>query len=340
MSNAEERRRLIEDTLALCLHDSTSGSEDAMLPTLRRLLDEMGAIVTTQVVAEGRTNVLARWGDPRVVFTTHLDTVPPFFLPRVDGDLLRGRGTCDAKGQIACQLAAIRRLLSMGKSDVAFLGVVGEETDAAGATAAHTLASSLPNVRLIVNGEPTGLLLATGQRGYMHLRLKTSGRAAHSGMPELGKSAIWPLLDWVDLMREKPCPVDPDLGPEVWNLGILSGGRAANVVPDEAAAEILCRSLPDSDFLKNLRSARPDEGAIEVLLDERAVRYPRIPGFEYAPMPFGSDLPQLATFWPHARVALVGPGSIKVAHTVDEHVAIADLSAGVDLLSRLARTVV
>lgn len=335
-STADLRTWLAGRLEALCACDSTSGEEDALLPVLRPLLAELGAEVVEQPVAQGRTNILATWGRPRVLFSTHLDTVPPFLPPRREGDLLHGRGACDAKGQVMAQLGAVKQLLAEGAEGLAWLGVVGEETDSAGARAALGLADLLQDLRVLVNGEPTDLKLATGQRGVQHLCLRCVGRSAHSGSPELGHDATWPLLDWLRRLRERPSAVDPNLGPEVWNLGLLRAGEALNSVPADARADLLLRSLPGSGFAEAVRRLAPPEGSVELCLDEPPDRYPEIPGFEYAAMPFGSDAPTLRALVPDRTVVLAGPGRIAVAHTLDEHLALPELEAGVALNVRLA----
>jgi acetylornithine deacetylase len=322
--------------VALCAAETTSGQEDAGLPVLRELLNELGAKVVEQPVAEGRTNVLALWGRPRVLFSTHLDTVPPYFLPRIEGEVLLGRGTCDAKGQIVAQLAAVKALLDEGRDGLAWLGVVGEETDSAGAAAALGLANHLSELKVLINGEPTDLKLATGQRGAQHVCLRCDGRAAHSGSPELGRNATWPLLDWLQRLREQPRPVDAKLGPELWNLGLLHAGEALNSVPAKAEAQLMARTLPGSTFLEEIRRLAPSEGSVELRLDEPADLYPSVPGFDHAPMPFGSDAPTLRALVPDRTVVLAGPGSITIAHTLDEHLALSELEAGVNLNHRLA----
>jgi len=333
---ADLRSWLIARLMTLCASDTTSGSEDAGLADLMTLLRELGARVVEQPVAPGRTNVLAEWGRPRVLFSTHLDTVPPYLPPRLEGEVLFGRGTCDAKGQIVAQLAAIKSLLAEGHDGFAWLGVVGEETDSAGAAAAQGLADRLQDLRVLINGEPTELKLATGQRGVQHVCLHCKGRAAHSGSPQLGQNATWPLLDWLQRLRAQERPVDPQLGPELWNLGLLQAGEALNSVPAKAEAHLMARVVPGSTFLDEVRRLAPPEGAVDLRLDEPADLYPMVPGFEHAPMPFGSDAPALRTLVPDHTVVLAGPGSITVAHTLDEHLTRADLEAGVDLNRRLA----
>ncbi len=322
--------------LRLCAVDSTSGREDALLPELRTLLSELGAEVHEHRVARGRTNVLALWGRPRVLFSTHLDTVPPFVPPCQEGDLIRGRGACDAKGQILAQLEAVRLMLAEGITGFAWLGVVGEETDSLGAAKALHWADKLLDCRALINGEPTENRLATGQRGVLHLCLRCEGRAAHSSLPHLGRSAAWPLMDWLQDLREVPLRVDDQLGAEVWNLGRLQAGEAINSVPARGEAHLLARLAPDSDFEERVRQLMPEGAEVEVLLSEPADLYPPIPGFDFAPMPFGSDAPQLRHLVPDRTVVLAGPGSIRVAHTLEEHVSLEDLRGGVDLNRRLA----
>jgi len=335
-SPADLRSWLSDRLMTLCALDTTSGREDAGLPDLRVLLRELGATVVEQPVGPGRTNVLALWGRPRVLFSTHLDTVPPFLPPRQEGGVFHGRGTCDAKGQMVAQLAAVRTLLAEGREGLAWLGVVGEETDSAGAAAALGLADRLQDLKALINGEPTALKLATGQRGVQHFCLRCRGRAAHSGSPELGRNATWPLLDWLQRLREQERPVDPQLGPELWNLGLLQAGEALNSVPALAEAHLMARVVPGSTLLDEVRRLAPSEGAVELRLDEPADLYPPVPGFEQAPMPFGSDAPALRALVPDRTVVLAGPGSITVAHTLDEHLSLADLELGVDLNRRLA----
>ncbi len=343
MNEARTDSLLAEATkwlLELCAVEAPSGAEDALLPRLRWLLSSMGAEITVQPVAPGRSNVLATWGEPRVVFSTHLDTVPPFIPPTLKDGAVWGRGACDARGQIIAQLFAIRQLLEEGHSGLAWLGVAGEESDSAGALAAVSphggLGDRFSQALVLINGEPTELKLAAGQRGLQHWCLRCEGRNAHSGSPEEGRSAILPLLDWIQALRGLERPSDPELGPEVWNLGLLQGGEAINVIPARAEAHVLARTLPGSDFAARLQSLAPASGQAQLRLEESPDRYPSINGFEQAPMPFGSDAPTLRGLIPDRAVVLAGPGSIRVAHTDDEHLRLEDLEAGISLNRRLA----
>lgn len=326
-------RSLIE----LCSVDSTTGFEDRLLPVLHAQLAQLGLRVELMEVAPGRHNVLAWRGEPRLLFSTHCDTVPPFIPPRLDGDTLHGRGTCDAKGQMVAQFAAIAALAERGMTDVAWLGVVGEETDSLGAKHAEaTLCGRFPKLLAVFNGEPTHNVLGTGQRGVRILQLSCDGQAAHSGTPELGRSAIWPLLDWVQALRNEARPSDADLGPEVWNLGLIEGGAAANIIPDRAAAVLMLRELPESDFVQRVDANKPACGHVRELNHTPPARFPAVPGFPRASVTFGSDAPRMRALVPSGTVVLAGPGAIEVAHTAHEHLTRADLDAGVELLLRLS----
>ena len=320
----------------LCALDSTSGREDALLPALLPALRARGAKVDVRQLAPGRCNVLATWGDPRILFSTHLDTVPPFLPPRLEGDTLSGRGACDAKGQMVAQWLAVDRLLAEGRSGFAWLGVAGEETDSLGAEQAGHWADRFTGCRALINGEPTELKLASGQRGVENLLLACSGRAAHGGSPELGHSAILDLLDWLEGLRRLPLGHDPELGAEVWNLATIQGGTAVNIIPDRAQAMLNLRTVPGSDVRRALEALRPAQGELQVMLADPPCRYPAIPGFDRAPMPFGSDVPALQKLIPGGTVVLAGPGSIRVAHTEREHITLADLRAGIELNHKLA----
>ena len=328
--------------LSLCAVDTTTGREDDGLPVLQALLEELGARVELQRVVNGRHNVLARWGEPRVLFSTHLDTVPPYLPPRLeagpDGVVVHGRGTVDAKGQVVAQLAAVRALLQAGRPDVAWLGVVGEETDSVGAHMALALRDGLRGCRLVIDGEPTDGRLATGQRGVTQLVLRCRGVAAHSGTPERGRSAIWDLLDWLGRLRSLPGGADAQLGEEAWNVGLIRGGEALNVVPAHAEASVMLRCVPGSRFVEQARALAPAGGSLQVLGETPPDRFPQVPGFPLAAVPFGSDAPVLRGLAEGRRVILAGPGRIERAHADDERIALDELASGRELNLALACT--
>lgn len=318
----------------LCSIESSTGEEHRCLDALREILTELDAdSIELQEVAPGRCNVLARWGRPRVVLSSHFDTVRPYIPFRYEGETFWGRGTCDAKGQLVAQLLAISELT---ERNVAFLALVDEEASSAGAKAAGESFTELAETcTLVVNGEPTELKLATGQRGAARYRLTCEGISTHSGTPELGRNAIFSLIRWLDALDREPLPADPRLGKEIWNLGTLNGGTACNVVPAHAEAEIIVRFVPATEFEAKMEATRPPEGTWECLSKTPPCAFASLPGFGETIVPFGSDAPYLRPLSREGRVVLCGPGTIKVAHTDGEHLTLADLLAGADLVRRI-----
>lgn len=280
----------------------------------------------------GRANLLAAVGQPDVVFSTHVDTVPPFVPATEDAERIYGRGSCDAKGIVASQVMAAERLRSEGVRDFALLFLVGEETFSDGACAAN---AQPRGSRYIINGEPTDNKLALGTKGILRLHICARGRMAHSAYPHLGDSAIEKLLDLLAEIRKLPLPVDPLLGPSTLNLGVISGGRAANIVPDEARAEILFRTVNGSKELRHrLEQVLEGRCEFEFVRETPALRMERLDGFEAEVFAFTTDLPSL-TNW--GRPLLLGPGSIHVAHTEREYVRKPELVRAVELYCRLVR---
>jgi len=291
----------------------------------------VGFAVTELPVSGDRFNVVATAGPPAVVFSTHFDCVPPYFPSRIDGDRLIGRGTCDAKGILAAEVAAADRLRREGELRVGLLFVVGEERGSDGAKTANLAANGC---RYLVNGEPTDSRLGIATRGTLRVRLRASGRASHSSYPELGESAIEKLLDAILELRAIELPADPVLGRTHYTIGLISGGVAPNVVPPSAEAEVMFRTVGD---VADVRAAiRPLEKrvAIEQLLEVPTVKLMTVPGFETAVFPFTTDIPFLNA-WGDAL--LFGPGSVHVAHTAEEFISIAELTRAVDSYVTIAR---
>lgn len=322
---------LVEFARALIDIDSTTGREQAAGAFLAAALERLGYRVERQPVADGRCNVFAAIDQPDVVFSTHFDCVPPFFPSTVRDGVLHGRGSCDAKGILAAQLAAAERLRADGERRIGLLFVVGEERGSDGATVANAAARGS---RFLINGEPTDNRLGIATRGVLRLRLSASGRAAHSSTPEHGESAIDKLLDALVRMRALKWPSDPQLGETFYTLGLIEGGIAPNVISPSAWAEVMFRIVgPVEDVLRVARTLEPDV-AIEEVLRVPMVRLHTIDGFASAVFPFTTDVPLLDRW---GTPLLFGPGSILVAHTADEHVAIADLDSAVGHYVSLAR---
>jgi acetylornithine deacetylase len=312
--------------------DSTTGREHAAGAWLVRELRLLGYHVTTQTVSDDRFNVYARLDqEPRVVLSTHYDSVPPFFPSREESGLLFGRGACDAKGILAAQVAAAERLRAEGETALALLFVVGEERGSDGARVANDHAPA--GMSYLINGEPTDNRLGAATRGVLRVRLHAQGRAAHSAFPELGESAIDKLLDALMVIRGLQLPEDPLLGRTHYTVGVIDGGVAPNVISARASAEVLFRIVGDAAPVRAALGVVESLVSIEHVLEVPAVRMQTVPGFETAVFPYTTDVPFL-TRW--GVPLLAGPGSIHVAHTDEEHVAIDELHAAVDLYAKLA----
>jgi acetylornithine deacetylase len=311
--------------------DSTTGREHDAGRFIAAALRGLEYDVTEQPVADGRFNIIAMAGRPEVVLTTHFDCVPPFIPSRESGDRLYGRGSCDAKGTLIAQIAAVERLRASSESRVGLLFVVGEERGSDGAKAANVVA---PGSRYLVNGEPTDNRLGTATRGAYRVWLRASGRAAHSSLPELGISAIDKLIDALVVLRGIAWPRDPDLGHTFYNVGSIAGGVAPNVIPPSAEAELMFRTVGPHEAIRSLIETHAGAlVSVEDVLALPASRLGTVPGIESAPFSFTTDIPWLDRW---GTPLLLGPGSAAVAHSDDEHVRIADLYRAVDLYVQIA----
>jgi acetylornithine deacetylase len=312
---------------------STTGSEGPVVDFVSRWLIGRGWNVTLQEVTRGRSNVWASRGGGGVTFSTHLDTVPPFVPPRLEGSRLFGRGSSDAKGLAAAMMVAAERLVSDGEKRVDLLFVVGEEKGSDGARAANNLRA---RSRFLINGEPTESKLASGAKGSLRATLRTRGRAAHSAYPQLGASAIEPMLELLPTLRTLKLPTDPVLGETTVNIGTIHGGTAANIIPASAEAELMFRLVSDVDPIRKMildwAKGRAD---VEFGSYIPAQKFTTVPGFETGPVAYTSDIPLLPNW---GTPLLFGPGSIHVAHTADEYIDVDELRASVDTYDRLART--
>jgi len=321
-------------TRELVALETPTGREGPAVDYLAGVLGQLGYRVTRQPVMPGRDNLYAWRTPPEVVFSTHLDCVPPYLPLREDATHLHGRGTCDAKGLAAAMVAAAGRLRALGEDRVGLLFVVGEENGSDGAQIAGELA---PRGRFLINGEPTENRLSIGQKGSLKVVLECQGRAAHSGYPEEGRSAILPLLDTIERIRRLPLPTDPMLGPGTLNVGTVQGGVAPNVIPPAARAELLFRLVGPSDDLRRQVSACAVDGvAVTFPTELPYFKNTGVPptGWETTVVSFASDLPFHAAW---GQGFQLGPGSIRVAHTSEERIAKVELLRGVDLYVKLTQ---
>lgn len=322
---------LVALTRSLVDIDSTTGQEGAAARWLSEYLRGLGFEVVEQPVDDQRFNVLATAGTPAVVLSTHFDCVPPFFPSRVERGRIYGRGSCDAKGILAAQVAAAHQLRREGETRVGLLFVVGEERGSDGAKRANLDAAGC---HYLIDGEPTDSRLGVATRGILRLRLHATGRAAHSSFPELGESAIDKLLDALVQLRGIVFPSDPVLGTTHYSIGLIAGGVAPNVVPPSASAEVMFRTVSDAAQVLSAMAPLAPLVAIESIMEVPPVRMATVDGFDTAVFPYTTDIPFLRAW---GQPLLFGPGSIHVAHTADECIDIAEQRAAVESYVRIAR---
>ena len=279
-----------------------------------------------------RDNIFACWGEPVVTLSTHMDTVPPFFASREDSEFIWGRGSCDAKGIIAAMVEAAKKLVAAGTRNFGLLFVVGEERNSAGARAA---AATPRGSRFLINGEPTENRLALGSKGALRYEITAQGKLAHSAYPEFGHSAIHTLLDVLNDIRGIRLPEDALLGRSTLNIGTLDGGRAPNVVADLAKAEIMFRTIGDPAKIREAvaAAAAGRAEAVEVFYTP-AMQLAKFDGLPTTVVAFTTDIPSFEGAW--GQPFLIGPGSIHVAHTAEEHIPKRELSEAVDIYARMA----
>jgi acetylornithine deacetylase len=318
---------------ALIAQPSLTGSEGPAVELAASWLGERGWSVIRQELSPGHANIWASRGRGAVTLSTHLDTVPPFIGPTRKGSRLVGRGACDAKGIAAAMMVAAQSLVDAGEDRVDLLFVVGEEKSSDGARAANSLPATS---RCLVHGEPTEGRLASGAKGSMTVTVRTTGRAAPSAYPELGKSAITPMLALLSTLEELDLPAHPELGSTTINVGTLNAGREANIVPDEAVAQLMVRLVGDPSGVREiLERWSLGRAELEFAPHVPAQLFSAIPGFECAPVSFTSDIPLLDRW---GTPFLFGPGSITVAHTPHEYIDTGELRDAVDSYMRIVRT--
>ena len=326
---------VVELTKDLVDIPSLTGDEGAVGLYLAKYLEELGYRVEKQEIGSNRFNVLATIGaPPRIVFSTHMDTVPPFIASSEDDEFIYGRGSCDAKGIIAAQIFAAERLRAEGLNELGLLFTVDEELSSHGAQAAnkHPLARAC---RFLINGEPTDSRLATGTKGSVRVIITTEGRAAHSAYPEAGESAIEKLLDILQDIRSCNWPEDSFFGTTTCNIGVISGGTRPNVIADHARAELQIRLSIDIEHVKRvIEDAVGTRGRLEYASSHNPVRLFSIPGFDECVVRFTTDVPYLSEW---GKPLLLGPGSILDAHTDHEKISKRELEDAIELYVRLAK---
>ena len=268
---------------------------------------------------------------PDLVFSTHMDTVPPHIPFSEDSEFMYGRGVCDAKGIIAAQCAAAEALRAAGFR-IGLLFVSGEERDSAGAIVAN---QTPKGSRFLVNGEPTDNRIALASKGALRCVFRATGKMAHSAYPELGDSAIHKLVQVMSRVLAIELPFTEDVGPSTLNIGLIHGGRAPNVIADAAEAQVLVRLVSDSAPIRAaILEAASGLADVDFTLEIPFVRLRSVEGLPTMVAKFTTDIPKL-TNW--GEPLLLGPGSIHVAHTPDEKLAKKELFEAVDLYIQVAK---
>ena len=359
--------------------DSTSGKERKVAEWLAERLPGMfpaanQPVLLAEEVGDGTLNLLLTWGTPRIVFCSHLDTVPPYIEPifpegvflsepvatlghirgrgpslmggvakRRFGEghplretVIKGRGSCDAKGQVFAIVEACKRLADEGKTDFGMLLLAGEETGSWGAKA---FAKTDFRAEYLVVGEPTDNCMVSASKGTKSFDLKFTGEPFHSGYPEHGVSAVELFVDFVNALKAKDFGMDPVLGETTWNIGLLKSDNPQNILSPELTCRIYFRTtfVSDEAVSKWMEEAQSGRLAVTARGGDTPARHWTVEGLPSKSVAFGSDAPHLKNF---TYKAICGPGSITVAHRDDEHVRIADLETAVEQYLVLYRSVV
>jgi len=317
--------------------ESITGNEALIGDVVHSELLRLGYHANKLLVEGTRRNVYAtspQQPKPTIVFSTHMDTVPPFIPSSEDATRIYGRGSCDAKGIIAAQIAAAERLRAEGIY-VGLLFLVGEERNSLGAQVAN---KQSPGCKFLVNGEPTENRMASASKGTLRVNVIAEGRMAHSAYPELGESAIDKLLEALSRLRAMKLPCEEGIGPCTLNIGMIEGGRAPNVIPDKARAQLLYRLIgPTDELRREIERAVAGLAKVEFILEIPFLRLRTLDGLPTMVAAFTTDIPAL-TNW--GEPLLVGPGSIHVAHTEGEYVEKQQLHEAVDLYCAIAQRLV
>ena len=314
--------------------ESTTGMEGAVSHALGEELQKLGYSAERMPVEGDRFNIWATvpgHAHPALALSTHMDTVPPFIPSSETPDRICGRGSCDAKGIIVAQIAAAEKLKAEGVH-VGLLFLIGEERDSQGAQVAN---QQPRGVKFLINGEPTENRLAVASKGTLRVELVARGKMAHSAYPELGESAIEKLLDALHEVRKLKLPTNPKAGPCTLNIGMIEGGRAPNVIPDSAVAQLLFRLVgPAQELRDQIANAVAGKAEANFKLEIPYMELGSVPGIETMVAKFTTDIPAL-TRW--GKPLLIGPGSIHVAHTEGEYIEKKQLLDAVELYARIAR---
>jgi acetylornithine deacetylase len=307
-------------------YDSTSGSENELAMYISDKYKPKNSSSEIQVTENGRLNVFFKYGEPKIIFCSHLDTVPPYIRPIKSGETIFGRGSCDAKGQLAYLLEVYKQLIEEGYSNFGMLMVSGEEDGSQGAIKAN---SNLKNCDYIIIGEPTENKLIKASKGNLLVKVNFKGLSCHSGYPQNGDSAVNRMIDFLNRLYSMDFPEDDLLGKTTYNIGKVESLNAHNVVSDSAECKIFFRTTfaTDKVLRKKLFEIKDDNTELEFIYGDEPMNFYTIDGFKSDIVSFGTDAPAFTNV---KNKILYGPGSILDAHTEKEFVKIKDLNKAVE----------
>lgn len=319
----------LDYTSKLIAFKSLSGSESAIASFLESDFVARGWKVTRIPVEDNRDNIFVTFGQPEILFTSHMDIVPApdeLFTPKFKDGVLFGRGACDAKGMVAAMVATVEQLLAMNETNFGLLIVVGEEVDGIGAQKAATALKDC-GIRYIVNGEPTENKIVPAHKGGVGVKIRTIGRSCHSGYPELGNDANAKLIQIATRLLSADFGSDSVLGNATVNIGLFAGGTAGNIVSDYAEMTCLIRTVGDNNAVIKKLYSLCDDAQVELQYDCPVAKMITVPGFDTAIAKYCTDVPNFSAL--NAQAVLFGPGSIHHAHTVHEHITQGDMELGI-----------
>jgi acetylornithine deacetylase len=324
---------LIRELEQLMKIDSTSGKEGELADFIAGSFHLPGATLETQDIGDGTMNLFYRWGTPGIIFCTHLDTVPPYIKPVKGNNKISGRGACDAKGQIITVWNVCKELCHEGETNFGLLLVAGEETGSKGAKVANNL---IRDCKYVIIGDPTENKLISAGKGIQLYDVRISGISCHSGYPQYGDSAIESMRLFLNLLSGLEFPIDQVLGPTTFNIGMLSSGNAYNVLPDLVSFRLYFRTtFASHDLIENaLRGIAGGKTDITMIREDKPFEYYHPGGFDSDIVAFGCDGPCLTNL---GKCLLYGPGSIKTAHTANEHIHIQEIETAITDLKKIFR---
>ncbi|MBK8549833.1 MAG: M20/M25/M40 family metallo-hydrolase [Ignavibacteria bacterium] len=326
---------MIDFLLDIMRFDSTSGKENELAEYISQKYKPADAELEIHKTEFGRSNIFFKWGNPKVIFNSHLDTVPPYISPLKENDIIKGRGSCDAKGQLAYLFEACLQLRKEGYSDFGMLMTAGEEDGSQGAMAANKL---IKDCDFIIIGEPTENKLISASKGNICADFVFKGKSCHSGYPHLGDSATERMYTFIHRLKEIDFGEDEILGRTMFNVGMLESKNAHNVVSDLVTMKVFFRTtFVSHDVLTDrVKNILDEKSEMNVLFRHRPMKFFTTEGFETGTVAYGTDAPSFNNV---KNIILYGPGSILDAHTEHEFIKISDMHKAVEDIKRIYKTI-